>query len=179
MFYIILFLLSFSTGTKEPSFFREKPSPVDSLLQPYLEKFKDMGQKQGLSFKKDIELKFSDIPDKNVIGICHSSPISRSIEISREFYKNASELQRFALLDHELAHGLCGRGHSYGNGIKYTETLKKEPDEPLCKDSKNLEGFYSDGCPTSLMYPFVFSDACIEKHYDEYVVEIYKNCNPW
>lgn len=177
--YIVLFLLSYSLGTKEPNFFKERPNPIDSELLPYLEKFKELGKKQGFEFKKEITLTFTDIQDKNTIGICHSTSYSRVIEIDIRFYKNASDLQRFALLEHELGHGLCGRGHTHNDGQKYKEDLRVEEIVDEMSESKNKTGFYEDKCPTSLMYPFVFKDECIKKHYDEYVVEIYKNCKPW
>lgn len=105
----------------------------------------------------------------------------REIELNWGSWIWRSDKGRMSLVFHELGHCLCHRLHSMS--IHYpTEWYEK-----LWNSINNglqtigvFESyeFYPDGCPQSLMYPQVVPDYCIELHYNDYVKEMFANCEP-
>jgi hypothetical protein len=70
---------------------------------------------------------------------------------------------------HELSHCACGRDHDH-DGKKYGDGTEDR------KDPKRADEFWNDGCPKSIMFPFIIEDSCTLSHYDQYIDEMFEKC---
>jgi hypothetical protein len=74
----------------------------------------------------------------------------KHIDIDPKFWYNNYGKRKIALFLHEAAHCICLSEHINGN-------LK-------------------DGCPKSIMSPYILSNYCLNKHWDFYIKELFKDC---
>jgi hypothetical protein len=126
---------------------------VDPELKKYVYDFsKEVKKlhKVRIGFK-DITLK---IGKGNIIGMCTFSvyPLGPEIDIDRGYWKQATSLERRALIYHELTHCYC------------TSLLHDESIMP------------NDSCPASIMYPSSFDEQCLEQYWYEYIIDLRQIC---
>lgn len=70
----------------------------------------------------------------------------RQIEIDPAYWISADAPTREELIDHELGHCVFGRTHNHS--------------------------YLADGCPASMMNPYVFGDPCFTNHKTDYLNEL-------
>lgn len=88
-----------------------------------------------------------------VIGMCHPlvlSDFQPEIQINRKYWVDASEYEKYLLVFHEMGHCKCHLMH----------------------DSDIL----ADGCPKSIMSPYLPNEVCAEKHFIDYMIDLSKRC---
>lgn len=139
---------------------------VDPEGQPYIDEFKDVAKKHGLTFKHQVTMGFTDIKFNFVVGICHYGMGFREIDVDRNYWNICSPLEKKVLLFHELVHCYCTRLHDYGKNLDYDE-------------NDYTKGYGKDGCPISIMAPNLPTQECIKKHYEWYMLEMWDRCNPY
>jgi hypothetical protein len=157
---------------------------VDVSLQPLMNEFKSLAAENGIHFKNEVSVGFTDIKVKRgqytIIGVTHYGKGFREIDIDRKNWEYSSDLSRKALLWHEATHAYCYRGHTYGNGQDYPvlelDDIFDFIKHYLKTPSKPKPGYMSDYCPMSIMRPVVVSDFCMKKHYEEYKKEMFTQC---
>jgi hypothetical protein len=166
---LIIFATSLSTCSSTRLTPRYKG--VDPGLIEYSADYIRLAKERGIKFDTIVTMGFNDLPYP-VIGRCYYSLGFREIDIDRNFWKNASEITRMALVLHESSHCYCGRPHDYGAGKEYPEAAK-------LSSMNKVEGFFPDGCPLSLMFPEIVDDGCVMYHYQDYIEELFQRCEPY
>lgn len=150
---------------------------VNPILTPFVNEFKEIAAKQGITFKNEVSVGFKRL-NGSTVGLTSYGPGNawREIDIDPQYFDQISLTHRITLLRHELIHAYCDRGHDFGPiGIKY-------PEYETWKDGKEpIEGRYTDGsgCPLTIMYPAVLSDFCMTIHYNDYLTEMFLRCKPY
>jgi hypothetical protein len=156
------------------------PNSADDMeankeLSKYLKSFKeDMGSRVKPSDMKRTGIRFGEL-EGSTMGLCAYIPIWRHsvVTIDEDGWANYTEAQRMNLVYHELGHCVCGLGHSWEFG-GYPEA----DDDGISASSNEKSGYFEDGCPASLMYPYVMGEECSKKHWAEYVKDLYNRCYP-
>lgn len=159
----------------------EKDTSFSTQFYDILEEYVDLAKKQGIKFKKPLKVSFTDLNEKNTIGLCYSSNYFRKIEIDRKYWQSNTFMSRRTLIMHELTHCYCGRGHDNNAKTKYREDLISGI---IGKSGWNYFmdngiGYFRDRCPMSIMHPIVLSDYCSKKHFSHYEKEMFVGCIPW
>ena len=100
-----------------------------------------------------IPIGFVDLKDEYA-GMCHrisygGRVVYAYIEIDKEYWGRASELQKINLIFHELGHCALNRDHPPADSVRM--------------------------CPTSFMHYQIMSDWCLQEHFNEYMEEMF----PW
>lgn len=153
---------------------------VDPAIQPYVNEYKELAKIQGITFKNDVTIGFKKINEGNVVGICTISHSWREIDINEIFWNNSTPVSKLALLWHEFSHCYCGRKHDYSKDKEYSLNTGGLIDQMLERlGDKENPGFYSDFCPTSVLYPVVLDGQCFLSHYTDYAIEMFQRCESW
>ena len=170
---LILFSTSCSSNTKNISSYR-----IDPEFNPYIDEYKNIinskftDNKELYDYRLDkLKINFAKLDDK-VMGECSwNFFVDRSIEINKKHWQNATFIGKKFLIYHELEHCVRYRSH--------THTKKENTDfwdyiEELAQKLGIIDkkGFFEDGCPDSIMYPYDTSEYCNEAHYNEYIEEM-------
>jgi hypothetical protein len=153
---------------------------VDPRVQSLVNEYKDLAKIQGITFKNEVTIGFKKLNCGNAVGITYYGWGWREIDIDSSYYYSSTETTKLTLLFHELDHAYCGRKHDY-NGVLYPATpeARLEQAKEWSKTGGPKPGRYDDGCSKSFMYPVVLSDDCVLAHYNDYVIEMFKNCSSW
>lgn len=160
---------------------------TDPDIKTITDEFIALGKRNKVTFTNKVSIGFTDLKDykKNVIGLCTYGGDWREIDLDRPYWNRATWLTKIALLYHELAHAYCTRRHDWAKGKKYPDPETQvmidlfNPERPPMSLLWPPPGFYDDGCPTSLMHPTIIDDECTQKHYSEYVKEMFQRCDPF
>jgi hypothetical protein len=168
LFSVLLILLScnlllFKTKTSS------KFSGVDPQIEPYVNEWFDLATLYGLKFNNEVTIGFDTINVSNVVAECEYGLGFREITVDPTYWNNMDFTDRMAVLFHELNHCYCNEGHQFGK--KHTEYDKDGNNPP--------EGFFSDSCPKSFMYPYTVYEGCVQRHFTEYVDDMFENCKPY
>lgn len=177
---VIITLFSFACGQPE---IKKQPDykGVDKRAQKIHDEFVGLAKKQGVKFDKPVTIGFMHIKRDDVAGQCTMSNKFREVDIDEGYWDHSTDIRKRVLLYHELGHCYCYRSHDYGKDNNY-------PEDPAKRISDAIDyylglslpkGYYSDGCPFSIMYPSVIQDECYVFHYKEYVAEVFDRCIPW
>lgn len=165
-----LFLVLFTLNTL---IFKVKWQPkfkgVDPEAQIYVNDWFDLATLYGIKFNNRVTIGFANINEPNVVAQCEYGMGFREITINTKYWDNMDSMDRFITIAHESGHCNCNEGHQFGEGrTKYSD------------DGTNpQEGFFKDGCPKSIMYPYTMYRGCVSEHFQEYVNDMFKNCNPY
>lgn len=146
---------------------------VDPAITPYANEYLAVAKQYGIKFDEQVSIGFMDIDKGNVVGECHYGNSFREIDVDKNYWIMSSETRKYVLLMHEMSHCYCNRPHGYGAKGRYDD--KEKPGQFY----KNKEGFFPDSCPLSLMFPVIVEDYCFTTHYQEYMDDIFKNCDPY
>lgn len=157
---------------------------VDPVLQPLVSEYKSLAEKQNIKFTHEVTVGFTDIDHKEIVGLCHYGKDFREIDIDREYFNKISDLQKKELVYHELTHCYCLRKHDFDEDKPYPEANDSKFSR-IAPTPRYLglfwasPGFFIDGCPTSIMYPYVLTSACYQKHQEHYEKEMFERCEPY
>lgn len=139
----------------------------EHALRPYVQEF---SERSGISMANLETIKYSIVfyLSGNSAAQCtipRVQGMQRSIQVRFDIFFFTNELQRRALMFHEILHCYCGRGHTtlHGSYWKMFGWAHKE--------SKN-----KGNCPTSIMYPTLISTECLEQNWEEYMEEAFSFC---
>ena len=97
---------------------------------------------------------FSDMFVGQTIGVCFYG--FRTIMLRESYWLKASELQKKALVYHELGHCVCSAG------------LPKHDDRLHIMEPR---------CPASIMHFSMPPEYCLEKYWNDYVDDLKETCN--
>lgn len=161
----------------------------DPAFTQYANDYKDLAKQKGIIFKNEVTIGFKDIKDGSIIGQCNYGSYFREIDVDRGFWNSSSPLTRMTLLNHELTHCYCDRGHDFIK-VENKKVVYKKYDElkqnikndiPRFGDSfpKDKSGYYDDGCAMSIMAPVILEDRCQRIHYNDYINEMFLGCSPY
>lgn len=165
---------------------KSKPeyTTVNPTLQAYVNSYREISARNHIYFSNVVSIGFKKIAHRTIVGLCHYGHGWREIDVDIDYWNRISETSRMTLVYHELTHCYCGRDHDYGFLQRYKEAVhaeglidgffgfwKNKEDDPA--------GFMEDGCPLSIMYPYVVGDACVNKHKEYYLKEMLDRCEPY
>lgn len=89
---------------------------IDEALAPYFERFVAEGANRGQAIDlvaKRIEGFLTDIEEENVAGQCsYSASSTRKVNIDRDYWNSATDLEKELVIFHELGHCYLERSHS-------------------------------------------------------------------
>jgi hypothetical protein len=153
-----------------------KQKGIDKKFDPYIENYKHIIQadeKIEKRFEK-LSINFADLKG-NTIGVCYWLLDGETeIEIDKKYWKSSSsgKIGREFLVYHELEHCIRYRMHSHK-----TDRIEKDfadyfVDFLFWLNIIEKEGFFPDGCPNSIMYPYDVGSYCRENHYYDYLKEL-------
>jgi hypothetical protein len=154
---------------------------IDPKAWNYVQEYKKLAKIQGIEFKNNVNIGFKKINQGTVIGLTTYGHGFREIAIDEYFWSTSTLLQKEGLLLHELNHAYCTRSHDYAKGKEYpkTEEERRRQAKSWTKPGEAIPGYYTNGCPLSLMYPTILDDYCMMIHYNDYVEELFERCKPW
>jgi len=171
--------LSASCATPAGKLFPEYDG-VDPKAQKIVDSYLELAKDEKILFENTVTIGFKKINRGNVVGLCHYGGYFREIDVDIGYWNRSTFISQRTLLFHELTHCYCGRGHDYDDGAKYKELADSYIVEgPICTVMDVSPGFYDDLCPKSLMFPSVLEDECVNKHYNEYIKEMFQRCRPY
>lgn len=167
-----------------------RPAPIHVGVAPELSKyeiaFKALAISRGINFTTPVTMGIDSLKSKKskkaVVGLCTRDPKFREIDADTEYWNASTETTRRTLIYHEMTHCLCGRDHDWGVGVEYPEPPDDKNSilaEPALPPPIAMVGMMPDGCPMSIMYPYVVSDKCAEAHWPEYEREMFERCIPY
>ena len=158
-------------------------------LMPYVQKF--INASNGKITKEDIK-EYVDIEMKDLgwpfagngrIGQCTLPFFGHKgkLEIDSTFWAVAANIEKKALIFHELGHCACTIMHPVEIKeldaedswfIKFLHSLG------IKTVNRNKTFFMEDGCPKSLMHPRIASKVCLDAHWKEYEKVLFNICRP-
>jgi len=158
----ILFVLFIACG---------KPANIDPTFMSYNNQYFKLSNAYGIVPQYSVDIYFASLP-KDTLAECNTDSNVRQIEVS-DAWQDLTPLEREMLFDHEATHCYCNRKHTFFQNN--TEIPYDTVEQVSTLASK---GFLPDGCPQSIMYPYLVSNECAERHHTEYIFEMFKGCNP-
>lgn len=155
--FILVSLISISVATQTPSLdLRSGPRKgINPKLTKYVDRFERIGDilygRKMILPEMDIDFGKTRLISMRAVGWCVRNPITRrpKILIDTNFWKQADEAEREALIFHELGHCVLDRDH-----IKKKSAL---------------------GIPLSLMFPSVIPSFTYRKFRKHYLIELFIN----
>jgi hypothetical protein len=156
----------------------KRSSSINNEFYPDIVEFRNIINHHKYDDKLDnLTILFDDIESTNkgyvTLAYCQMMfTDSPYIVVDRKEYYSATPMSRYFTVLHELGHCICNRFH--------TETSKGLTgflEEFLFKlGIAEKKGYLPDGCPSSLMHPYSFSESCMLDHYFYYVEEFKQGC---
>lgn len=141
---------------------------VDLAAAPLVNEWLKLAKEHDIKFDNEVSIGFTKIPENRTVGLTsYGLGGFREIDIDLPYWEASTLTARKILLFHELTHAYCDREHDFNDGEEYE------------KGEDQKKGLYKDGCPLSIMYPFIISDSCFMGHYDEYINEMFNRCEPF
>lgn len=121
-----------------------KPN-APAIVEPELGEYADRFEKDVGFSAANIDIIFDNLTD-NIVGLC-TTGLGRKpeIKVDKGFWERSSDTAREELMYHELGHCALGLNHD--------------------------KTVMSDGCPQSVMFPYVFS-SCYKRQKDHYVSDL-------
>jgi hypothetical protein len=176
---ILLFLTS--CGSVNLGKMRPEYQGVDPRVQSLVDEYHALAKLHGVRFYNKVSIGFKKINHGNVVGVCNYGGFFREIDIDIDYWNNSTPTARLSLVFHELTHCYCERIHDYAAGRTYPENSFERLHEAVLWKLVGGErpGFWSDGCPQSLMFPVVVDTHCVNAHYQEYISEMFARCEAW
>jgi hypothetical protein len=185
---LAIVLLSFSLSTcaasGSKSILMKKHKGIDPILKPYVDRFVNQSNHYVTQEDiKDLTVGFKTYPKPEdehssfVIGTCWYLLGGNEIDINKKWWNSpyTSEIEKEAVMMHELAHCVLYRPHTnppVDSG--FLATLERFL---FWIGFWAKDGHLRDGCPTSIMHPTVLSNHCLYKHWNYYMLELYHNSN--
>lgn len=140
---------------------------------------------KNIKFTNRVTMGFTSIKIKRgretFVGLCTYGKNFREIDIDLDYWDKSTWTTRRSLVYHEMNHCLCGRGHTWSGGTypEIDHSPDKNPKKVTEPPNKKEAGLLDDGCPASIMYPYILNDECASKHWDLYSEEMFDGCDPY
>jgi len=181
----LCFLIIGSIVAKVNPWHKPKTKPQHIGIDKEILSFRQMyaldAATNGITFSKPVTIGFNSIKRQKgkptVIGLCTYGKNFREIDVDIKYWKESTWTSKRTLIYHEMTHCFCGRLHNFRGGT-YPESDEIEK-MGMAKFYMVQPGYLADGCPMSIMYPYVLSDDCVNKHWDMYDDEMFDDCNPY
>ncbi len=124
------------------------PVPQDLLVIPYIQQFFNYYGQDTSQIEIDLVDKFTNTITNGQVGLCTTgiSVKYNTIQLSRSYWNQASDISKKILLFHELGHCLFNRIHKID--------------------------LYPDNCPRSIMFPDVLQESCFLLHQTDLLKEL-------
>lgn len=151
--------------------FVPKKSGIDPKAKPYVDKWMNLAKEKGLIFDHNVSVNFENIDKDSIVGICHYGLGFREITLDNKYWNTYSDTKKFMLVLHESGHCNCNRVHGW------TENHIYENDGGYLHPGK--DGFFKDGCPITVMFPYNVEDFCYKAHYSEYIKDMLDKCKAY
>lgn len=156
---------------------------TDPELRGIVTEYFRLSKRNNITFTSTIHMSIEDIGRDRVIGLCGFGIMYRKIMFDKSYWEESTYLSKVSTVYHEMTHCYCGRTHDFEEGKEYPDmslksTIKRFFGKYVYSPLKP-EGFMDDGCPSSIMLPYSFSDKCFKDHYDFYTKEMFNRCDPW
>lgn len=155
----------------------KKVTPIfyaDKQFTDHIDRFLELSRKKHLKIRNHTvfgTLGYSDPDDdSDTVGLCNY--FLKKVTIDKQYWKRLNNTRREALIFHELGHCTLFRGH----------TDMKEDDGTIEYKIENFlftigvfekKGYLPDGCPASMMHPYMFGTSCLKKHRQYYIDELF------
>lgn len=187
-FFIVFMVLSCAHSRISPkSTIKPAPEHTSEITDPELialvGEYKRLSAQYNVVFNKTVTIGFKDIDQGSVVGQCTYGRGFREIDLDKKFWDRASWKNKITVVFHEMTHCNCTRvEHDYGPEKLYPDTTLNEILDIVnykVPFYKAEEGFFDDGCPLSIMYPYVLYEGCLDLHYAQYVKEMFDRCQPY
>lgn len=145
MKYAIAFILIVLTGCGNVASDERKTIVMDLEFEPYFKEFLIEGGGRAASAQK-LAIFFGEVSEgKNA----ECSPLGfPTITVDRKIFEKMPEMKKRALIFHELGHCALGR-------LRHNDSQ------------------LADGCPASLMFHVVPLPYCLDRHWEEYMQELF------
>lgn len=153
--------------------FTPKFKSVDPEAKPFVDEYVGIARTYGVTFYNPVPVGFEDINKAGVVGECNYGLTFREIDLDSAYWATFNNIKRTIAIYHELGHCMCGRSHGYEANGEYGD------DDSSSKDPSKKDGFFRDGCPISIRYPYVLEETCFLNHYNDYMDDLFKNCEPY
>lgn len=150
----------------------------DQDLKPYVDMVAKRLNIQNHPRLKALTLGFvSDRPeDSDTIGQCFYARypgLGPEIEIYYPTWAYRNETGREELILHEIGHCVCWIIHTWEGGFYGTS---KDEVPPSKTEDMEAAGYFTDGCPKSVIHPTVSGNYCFNKRKNYYYEEISRRC---
>lgn len=155
---------------------RPEYNGIDPKVRKMVNEYKELAKMRGIKFNKEVTVGFKNINNDSVVGLCNYGLYFREIDLDAGYWETATYLEKLALIWHEASHCYCGRDHDHDKGKLYEKT---ESSIKCPVNTVPAPGYYMDCCPTSVMSPIIVSESCFKDHYNDYVNEMFENCEPY
>lgn len=150
---------------------------VDPEFEPYVQEYlhiiNSKHPKEGYYEEKikNLPIHF-DTLDEDTMGECNWGLFGdKNIKISKKQWNSVDFVGKQFLIYHELEHCVRGRVHT---NIKKKPVYFWDYVEAFAEKIGLIKqkGFFADGCPSSIMYPYDTSTICNDRHYNDYIEEM-------
>ena len=148
---------------------------TDEEFKPYIDEFSHIIKTSPFVNKiKHVSIIFSDLnpnQETQTLGVCYNMMRKDTfIKIDRPSWYKYGPLSQQALVFHELGHCICNIPHTTPND----SIIDKILDGILIKKREVI--YLSDGCASSLMYPYAIGSRCLERHWNYYIKDLQEKC---
>ena len=171
---ILLFIIILQTSCSELRF-TKKHNGIDPEIKPYIDEF--IYASRGKITEEDLKglsIGFYDYENESsTVGTCHLLVKDTEIDISKKWWdNNVSYISRQGIIFHELGHCVFKKNHTEevsnsGGFFGWWEKLFFKLG--IYKEKNKLP----DGCPSSIMHPYIIDEICLSNHYLYYLEELF------
>lgn len=123
---------------------------IDEPFKPYVQRFEQLSIERGNGVQiVDLKVSFGKMQSEYENGACEIiGDNTPTVYINEVTWNRLTDIDREALIFHELGHCVLRRGH--------------------------IDEIEEDGSPKSLMHPYRIQTRIYEMHEQKYVVELFK-----
>ncbi len=172
MFNILTILALLFALSKKDEIIVNNTKNAESEVQVFVEDYKKL--MNGIVDEKiidNVKITMADL-DTTKAGVCWPENKPVTIQIDRVTWELYDENRREILVFHELGHCVCDLEH-----VHFLGQYSREQKPPEKEEDRLRSGFLEDGCPVSIMHPFVLSSQCYSKHRQHYRYELHLRCH--
>lgn len=154
---------------------------VAEETKPFVDEYLWLSARNNIHFSHKVMVGFGNINREDVVGTCTYGEGFREVEIDTNYWNYSTNITKMTLIFHELTHAYCLRSHDYGLNLGYPKIASegKAIVKNKVKTKEPKPGYLADGCPMSIMHPYIVSDDCMLTHYERYTSEMFERCQPY
>lgn len=168
--------------------FAYKKKKVSVSYDKFVDKFqmlnKDLLTKENIKTRLNISFGPTEVnllAGKKVLGYCIQPMYGKPgrIVFNKDSWEEASDLERWGLVLHEMGHCACTLEHSVEIKNLKSNFLEKILRGIGVTPGVDKQYYFENNCPNSIMFPYPPKESCLKKHIKEYEAEIKAKCKPW